>query len=93
MHLNLSYFALYTSIYRLTEREHKKTFPFTKLSMRNGRCENRLCARTPRARQGSVLPLSNVNEVLFYMLEINYITLIFVICIFLRKLFQKYKKH
>ena len=34
MHLNFGYFVLYTPIYRLTER---KKFPFTKLSMRNGR--------------------------------------------------------
>ena len=33
--------------------ERKNTFPCTKLSMRNGRCVNRLCARAPRARQGS----------------------------------------
>ena len=31
----------------------KKKFPCTKLSMRNGRCENRLWVGAPRARQGS----------------------------------------
>ena len=31
----------------------KKTFPCTKLSMRNSRCEHRLCAWAPHARQGS----------------------------------------
>jgi len=30
-----------------------KHYTFTKLSMRNGRCEHRLCARAPRARQDS----------------------------------------
>ena len=51
MHLKFGYFVLYTSLCQLTER--KKTFPFTKLSMWNGRCEHGLCARAPRARQGS----------------------------------------
>jgi len=37
---------VYTPIYRLTEK--KKTFPCTKLSIQNGRWENRLCARAPR---------------------------------------------
>ena len=31
----------------------KKTFPYKKLSMWNGRCEHWLCARAPRAWQGS----------------------------------------
>ena len=31
----------------------EKTFSCTKLSMRNGRCENRVCTRAPRARQCS----------------------------------------
>ena len=50
MHLKFGYLVLYTPIYRLTEQ---KKFLCTKLSMRNGRCENSLCSRTPRARQGS----------------------------------------
>ena len=33
--------------------DREKTFPCTKLSMQNGRCENRLCARIPCAWQGS----------------------------------------
>ena len=45
MHLKFGYCVLYTPIYRLTER--KKGF-----HVRNGRFENRLCARAPRARQG-----------------------------------------
>ena len=48
MHLKLGYIVLCTIDLRI-----EKTFPYTKLSVRNGRCENRLCARTPRARQGS----------------------------------------
>jgi len=51
MHPMFGYFVLYTQIYRLTER--KNTFPQTKLSMRYDRCEHRLSARAPRARQGS----------------------------------------
>ena len=50
MHLKFGYFVLYAPIYRLTER---KKCPCTKLSIRNGRCKNRLCARAPRARHGS----------------------------------------
>jgi len=51
MHLKFGYFVFYTPIYRLTER--KKRFPCTELSIRNGRCEHRCCARAPCARQGS----------------------------------------
>ena len=40
-----------TPIYRLTER--KNPFPCTKLSMQNGRCEIKLCAQAPLARQGN----------------------------------------
>jgi len=52
MYLKFGYFGLYTPIYRLTERK-TNTFSCTKLSMRNARCEQRLCARAPRSRQGS----------------------------------------
>ena len=52
MHLKFGYFVLYTPIYRVTERKNK-TFPRTKLPMRNGRCENRLCTRVLRAWQSS----------------------------------------
>jgi len=45
MHLMFGYFVLYTPIYRLMERK--------KQSMWNGRCQNRLWARAPRAWQGS----------------------------------------
>jgi len=55
MHLKFGYFVLYTPIYRLTER--KKPFRCTKLSMRNGRCEQRLCARASRARQSTLVIL------------------------------------
>ena len=37
MHLTIGYCVLFTPIYQLTER--KKTFPCTKLFMRNGRCK------------------------------------------------------
>jgi len=37
----------------LTINGKKITFPCTKLSMRNGKREYKLCARAPRARQGS----------------------------------------
>ena len=50
MHLTFGYFCtVHTYL-----SEKKQCFPYTKLSMQNGRCENRLCARAPRARQGSV---------------------------------------
>jgi len=39
--------------HQLTERKRKVSC--TKLPMRNGMCENRLCARAPRARQGSCI--------------------------------------
>jgi len=49
MHPKFGYFVLYTQI---SINRKKKTFPCTKLSMRNGRCGNRLFARAPRAWQG-----------------------------------------
>ena len=37
----------------INEKQKKPTFPCIKLSMRNGMYETRLCARAPRASQGS----------------------------------------
>jgi len=51
MYLKIGYCVIFTLIYQLLE--WKDTFPCTQVSMRNGRCENRLCPRAPRARQCS----------------------------------------
>ena len=50
MHLKFGYFVLHTN---LLINGKKKPFPCTKLSMQNGRCEIKLCAQAPLARQGN----------------------------------------
>ena len=49
----ISSFVTLDCTHQYIDYRKEKSFPCTKLSMRNGRCENRLCARASRAWQGS----------------------------------------
>ena len=49
MHLKFGYFVLYIPIYPITERKNVSMYK----TVHAYSCENRLCAQTPRARQGN----------------------------------------